>query len=392
MKILQIAPHLLPVPPTQGGAVEDGIYRVAKILSNDHDVTVISRPSKTVPKDKIQYLYIPFSFYEKPLLAYFYKYRNHLSARFRRLLKYPYAFKLNKILPHNQDIIHIRNLAVAIPFLHKISDSTRVILHLHNIILKQTGIKNMIYRQFINNYDLILCVSNFVRESTLAKYPFLSDKCRVLYNGVDREIFQPLGSIEDNITRQSYNLGQNKVILYSGRIIFQKGVLNLIRAFNIVKNEHQNVKLIIAGSREFKFSKDDLYIKQVKSEANCDVIFTGYIEHSELRKLYSIADIFVYPSIWQEPFGKAILEAMAAKTAIIASNRGGIPELIENNKDGILIDPTSIDDIAWQVCSLLSDESKLNALKNAAWQKSEAFSWEKITDQLVSVYSELLRT
>ncbi|MFC1887841.1 glycosyltransferase family 4 protein [Candidatus Cloacimonadota bacterium] len=389
MKILQIAPQILPVPPSLGGAVEDGIYQIASILAETDNVHVISRKGKIYGPANIKYLHLDFSLYERFLRDFFNSYRNQLAKLSRSCLKYTYSLKFKKIMDSDYNLIHVRNLAVAYPFIHKNKKNAKVILHLHNDIIKKYKLKRSFYRKLLNKYDLILYVSDYLRLRTLQFYPELNSRSLTLHNGVNLDLFRPLGIEINEQIRRKYGLTNERVILYAGRIIPEKGVLDIVAAFNEICTKTDKIKLFIAGSRAFKNSRDNNYVRSVKNSANSNVIFTGFIPHSELRNLYSIADIFIYPSVWDEPFGKAVLEAMAARTAVVASNSGGIPEIITEPDQGIIVPKNDPDSIVKAVNYLLSSKKILEQFKDSAYKRAQNFSWREVTKKLKIIYNDL---
>ena len=120
-------------------------------------------------------------------------------------------------------------------------------------------------------------------------------------------------------------------VIFTGRIIPEKGVLELLRSLNYLNDE--KIKLIVVGSAKFAENSATSYEKEVQKEVERlgnQVVFTGYIPNTELYRYYQIADIAVVPSIWDEPAGLVVIEAMAAGKVVITTGSGGIKEYIND--------------------------------------------------------------
>ena len=165
----------------------------------------------------------------------------------------------------------------------------------------------------------------------------------------------------------------NKIrIGYAGRIIPEKGVENLIQAYNRVKNK--NTELVIIGDGpQLNYLK-----KQYKG-----IKFTGALDHAKILAELSKIDIFVYPSMYPEGFPTAILEAGLAGCAIIATDRGGTRELISDQKLGIIVDE-NVEDLAKKLSKLVSDPKMVqNYQKNIQRKVKAEFTWGQVAKVVI---------
>lgn len=184
----------------------------------------------------------------------------------------------------------------------------------------------------------------------------------VFYNSVDEksyEIFKNKHYIKKN----------NKMIIsYAGRLIKEKGINELIEAFTILEKKYKNIELIIAGDGPLL---NELKEKQISK----NIKLVGKLNYEEVMSLYNDTDIFVYPSMYSEGLPTSILEAGIMKCAIIATDRGGTKEVINNEKYG-LIAKENTESIKQNIEILIKDQEKLKEMKNNIQKRIlEEFTW-----------------
>lgn len=171
---------------------------------------------------------------------------------------------------------------------------------------------------------------------------------------------------EDRVLKKKHE-GIN--FFYAGRLIKQKGVLNILISFSNLLSKYNNINLYIAG--------DGMELDNYKNEFVSDKIhFLGKLDYDELMKYYSICDVFLYPPLWPEGLPTSILEAGMMKCSVIGTNQGGICEIINDNVNGMIVS-NDIDDLEKAMEKLLLDrklrEKYANNLYNTVKDK---FSWE----------------
>jgi spore coat protein SA len=172
-----------------------------------------------------------------------------------------------------------------------------------------------------------------------------------------------------------------------------KGVHILIEAFNEIHRRMPDVRLIITGPSFFGGTAKTAYEQELVSLAelvNDAVIFTGFLPHEKLKYLYSAAYIVVFPSVWPEPFGLVMLEAMASGACLVASAVGGIPEVVENGINGVLVKPADAGALAHAVCNTLSEPELMRRMEITARQKIVAnHTWERLVGELETLFGSL---
>ncbi|MBM2820353.1 MAG: hypothetical protein HW405_113 [Candidatus Berkelbacteria bacterium] len=211
------------------------------------------------------------------------------------------------------------------------------------------------------------------------------NKMRIIPGGVDYESYSRLEPIK--IINKKYNLGGKRVVIFSGKLTYKKGVQYLIKAALKIKAE---IFIIGGGEEESKLKAlvDELKVKNVH--------FMGYFganDDKELKEFYRRADVLVFPSIWEEPLGLVALEAMASSTPVVASKKGGIPLAVKNNVNGFLVRARSAKAIAEKVNFLLKNEDIRKKMGEEARKiVEEKFNWTKIAQRFHEYYEHAFRT
>lgn len=199
----------------------------------------------------------------------------------------------------------------------------------------------------------------------------------VLYNSVDSNVY--------NKYKDTYYdmKPKNKIVIsYIGRIIKEKGILMLLEAFTELNKKYKNIILYIAG--------DGPLLKECQEKyKNSKIKFLGKIEYEDVMKLCAQTDIFVHPSMYPEGLPTSILEAGIMKTAIIATDRGGTIEVINNKKYGIIMEENK-ESLLKALSSLLNSTDKIEELKNNIHDRIiKEFTWEVTAKKLVKEMEKL---
>jgi glycosyltransferase involved in cell wall biosynthesis len=218
----------------------------------------------------------------------------------------------------------------------------------------------------INNQTKNMYMKNF--ERSISIIPF----------GVDTEVFKPARSIE----RQ-----EDCEILYAGSLYPLKGVHDLIRAIANVRKHGLKAYLTIVGEGQQKEALTAL-TRTLGIEKH--VKFEGFASYSKMPQYYQHSDIFCFPTLG-EPFGKAVIEAMACGKPVITTNVGGPSEIIQDKLDGILVPPSNPEAIAKQITRLIGNKDERRRLGERARETAvNRFSWSTIAEKYHQLYSELL--
>lgn len=176
----------------------------------------------------------------------------------------------------------------------------------------------------MKNIDHIISISNFIRDILLSNTDISDSSVTTIYNSIKNDQYPEI------------DMDVGKEILFVGSLKPQKGIIEGIRAFDIVSKTEDECSLIIAGDGWLRNQAEEEVKKLGLSEK---VEFKGHVEREKIIELYQRASVVVYPSIWPEPFGRISIEAMASKTPIVGSQNGAIPEVLDNWPASQIIDP-----------------------------------------------------
>ncbi|WP_394754518.1 glycosyltransferase family 4 protein [Crenothrix sp.] len=388
-----VVPELLPVPPVQGGAVEHWVDEASiRLVAKNRKLAVISRPAGIAGHNDIEYIGIPWT----PIERFFHRLKEQVTWKnpLRYIAKiqnvYSYGQRVAAIV-RNFDVVYLHNEPNILLFLQK-RTGQKIVLHMHNDHLS-TYLFRPFYRRALAKADTVLCVSDYIRRQAVTHFPEYAARFQVLFNSTDPQVFKPYGEEALRQLNGVVHLDSNKrYLLYVGRLTPVKGVHILIEAFRSIHQQMPDVQLIITGSSFFGGAAKTAYEQELVTLAepvNEAIIFTGFLPHEKLKYLYSAVDLIVLPSTWQDPCPLVVLEAMASGTCLISSAVGGIPEILETGKNGILVEPGDVSALANAVFSTLNAPEMMTKMENTARQKIIAgYTWERLVSELEPILSD----
>lgn len=231
----------------------------------------------------------------------------------------------------------------------------------------------------------VIVNSNYMKNEIQRLFGLPFNKINVIPNGINLSNFT--GIERDYDFRRQYAMDNEKIILYVGRLVYEKGIQNLIAAMPKILSNYNDAKLIIAGRGGM--------IEELKSEAaslglNNKIYFTGYLDSKQVQKMYKCADVAVFPSTY-EPFGIVALEAMLAGVPTVVSDVGGLDEIVTHGVDGMKSYAGNPNSIADSVTALLYDHQLASNVSKKARQKvKEQFNWEKIAQDTHFTYEKAI--
>jgi glycosyltransferase involved in cell wall biosynthesis len=204
--------------------------------------------------------------------------------------------------------------------------------------------------------DRIVAVSHAVRDVLMAS-GISPGKIDVIHNAINLERFDPSTVNRDEV-REELRIKRNDIVIgTSGRLCREKGGLELIHAVHSLIKNNSSVKLLFVGEGPYRVELE----KEAKAlSMNGNIIFTGF--RNDMKRMYAAMDIFVLPSTCKEAFGIAIIEAMAMIKPVIATAVGGIPEIITNGTNGILIPAGKHSVMAEAIDRLINDAEFSNRI------------------------------
>lgn len=233
--------------------------------------------------------------------------------------------------------------------------------------------------------NLIISDSESTKMDIIDLFNIPSEKIRVIYPAIS-EIFK---KIEDlnllKSVKAKYSL-PDRYILFVGTLEPRKNLALLLKAFaELKKTQSIGHKLVIVGRKGWLYS--DIFDIIRKEQLLEEIILTGYVEEIDLPAIYSMAEVLVYPSIY-EGFGLPPLEAMACGCPVIASNTSSLPEVVGDA--GILINPYDVEALKQAILSVIRDDALRNLLRDRGLERAKMFSWEKTAKEVLKCFYEII--
>ncbi|WP_078430422.1 glycosyltransferase family 4 protein [Alkalihalobacterium alkalinitrilicum] len=379
MKVLMICTEKLPVPPIRGGAIQTYIEGVSSSLSKQYELTILGKDDPDLPNEEkirnISYVRIPgglFEIYERGVIEY--------------------------LKENTFDIIHIFNRPRLVKSVRAVAPMSRLVLSMHNDMFKPEKIDQEEATIAIEQLDKIITVSDYIGQTIAEPFPQAKPKLKTIYSGVDIDRFAHPHSEQArkmrNKIRQEHNLQNKKVILFTGRLSANKGADILVKAMPKLAKKHPDAALVIVGSKWFSQNDVTDYVAYVRALADrlpIPVITTGFVSPDEIQNWFAAADIFVCPSQWQEPLARVHYEAMASGRPIVTTARGGNPEVIVENENGIVIkNPEDPQEFADRLSYLLSSPTLAKKMGEYGRSLAESkYTWKRVADDILSVWNEI---
>ena len=382
MNIAIITGHF---PPSKGGGIAEWAFGVARELPRlGHKTSVYV----THRKNRDLSIHNDEEFICKPMYG-----RNwHEFHRFYA------AYYMWKILRKDPDTIFIATtwgMAKPFKFLKKYFPKSKMIVVAHGLEITRLNSKRELraIRSVVDSCDLILSVSRFTRDEIINRLSDINTThVKFLPNGVDVERFYPCEV--DDLFYKKYSLHQDSdLILTLARIIKRKAHDDVIKALPDIINDFPKAHYVIAGPHRKKDSYLEslkILVKELSLENN--VTFIDFIPDEDLKKIYSASKVYIMPSKTlhnegdSEGFGITFLEANACGCPAIGSYDGGIPDAVENEVNGLLVQSGSSNEIAKAIKKMFSDEDyRLSLAKKGIARVEEFFTWKKLSAQMIDM-------
>jgi glycosyltransferase involved in cell wall biosynthesis len=298
-------------------------------------------------------------------------------------------------------------------------------LHIHAEWFSQCNLE-LIERR-LRSLDLLFTVSDYVTRKTQRDIPALAERCETMYNGIDTQEFNREKDYEPGGRRAQ------KRLLYIGGVWPHKGLHILLDAFEIVAARYPQIRLDIIGPQGgpypleecfdlsdqtllptvapffakrpitvvksklgFGASDRDAYLRLLKAKLTEDLVgkvtFHGTLPRPELIDHYYSADVFVFPSIWNEGYGAPPVEAMAAGTPVVATRSGAVVETVRDQETGFLVDKNDSHGLGEAILKLLENDALRERMGRAARKRViEHFDWNRIVPAMHDRYQSLCR-
>ncbi len=238
---------------------------------------------------------------------------------------------------------------------------------------------------------VVICNSQHTCHQFICATGF-KKRVEVVYNGIDVNLFKP-DRMKRSATRKNYGFTDNDFVMgMAGSIIEEKGQFQLLKSIHSILIENRNYKVLIAGNN--KIGPESDYYERIKAfiannKLEDQVLLLDFVE--DMPSFYNALDVFLLPS-FKEPFGRVLIEAMATKIPIVASNVDGVPEVVGHGKTGYLVD--SKDGEGWRqhIKRLVDNEGLRKELGEVGRQRViDNFTLDHVTSRIVSIYNSLIK-
>ncbi|MEH7492516.1 glycosyltransferase family 4 protein [Neobacillus niacini] len=380
LKIAMISPGTFPISGGKSSSIEMLMKKLAFLFQKEADVFLFGKRFRKQPE-----------FETKGSITY---YRYHSTKNQTYI-----AQSIEQLQVVKPDIIHIENRPRFAKAVRLAMPNTKIVLALQSTLFMS--------RPLIGKAELVTCLkaadaivvnSHFLKNHMIKETLCSASKITVNHLGVETEQFQPKWQQEQKekaeLLRIKWGVTDRRILLYAGRLIKIKGVHHILEAMPELIKVDPSIILFIAGTSLSPNSENlayEAHLRDLAEKVKGHVIFASFITHNEIHTWYQMADLLLVPSA-AEPFGLVNVEAMAVGTPVIGTNSGGIPEIIQHGKTGILIDPERVvEELTFQIPKLLSNPKKRMRMGvDCALHVRANFTWEHSAKRQLALYRELL--
>lgn len=256
-------------------------------------------------------------------------------------------------------------------------------------------------RDQLAHADGVIGCSDYVTHRMEEQVPSIQNRAFTVYNGFDPELFNP----QPAVARSNWQL------FYLGRVTPEKGVHVLVDAFRLLAPRYESLELVVAGPHWFSESSlipgtDPIHMQEIQAlprdysrelvrragEYASRLHVVGQISEEEMIRLYRSCAVFVQPALWEEGFGIPVVEAMACGAPVVVSRRGGMPELIDLNNTGKVVESGDSKALGEVLAELLCSPQLREAIgRNAAETARQKFSWTRSAESFAAVLDRYAR-
>ena len=387
MKILMLTWEY---PPRIVGGIARVVNDLSKRLIKDgHDVTVVTYREGNAPyfeDDKGVKVYRVDNFMINP--------NNFIDWIMQ--MNFNMIAKANEIIAKEEpfEVIHSHDWVVA--YAAKTLKNSYDIPIVSTIHATESGRNSGIHdetQRYINDTEWMLTYestevivnSNYMKRELQSLFGLPFEKINVIPNGININMFN--GVEKDYDFRRKYALDNEKIILFMGRLVYEKGVQHLISAMPKILAGYHDAKLVIAGKGGML---DELRAQVNSLGISNKVYFTGYMDSKQVCKMYKCADVSVFPSTY-EPFGIVALEAMLSGAPVVVSDIGGLNEIVEHGVDGMKSYAGNPNSLADSILALLYNPQLADSVvKKAKAKVKNEYNWAKIAQDTHFTYQKAI--
>jgi len=223
--------------------------------------------------------------------------------------------------------------------------------------------------------DQVIAVSHYTKENIIRLYGLPPEKITVVHNAVSRS--------ESEVRSEAKKRDGRKIVLFLGRITFQKGPDYFVEAASLVLQSMSGVEFVMAGAGDMM---NQMIEKVAELAMGAHFHFTGFLQGREVEQIYAMSDLYVMPSV-SEPFGISPLEAMLYDVPVIISKQSGVGEILHH---ALKVDFWNVRDLADKMIALLRHPSLVDEMSAGACEELKNIKWEQAAEKIVAVYKQVL--
>lgn len=382
-----VCPSILPVPATKGGAVENLLENFIRYNSRigKIDLDLISIFEQESNEILSRYQNVKGNLIKNST----FQIRVNTILKNCLLKKIPVTYYkkiINQIIKlGNQSVLVEGGLACAIEIKRRLPDY-KIYYHSHGLEFDHLSSSDL---KIVNNFDGIFFVSNFCLNRAVNKQ-VNKTICHFLMNRIDLEQFDRIITEEEKREfLKAYNIDENrKNIVYKGRLVREKGIIELIEAFNKLTNK--DCSLLICGGRNFdkKYFFASKLEKEMKREINknSQIKHLGYIPYKDIPILNSLTSLSVLPSRWDDPAPLVLIESIVSKIPTLASNRGGMTEYAKDAGVELIDENCFIDSMREKIDYILSNDEQMEKMKIQSSEQINKYNFEDYYNELCNYF------
>ena len=289
------------------------------------------------------------------------------------------------------DLIHINTSAVLEGCYLKRKTKLPIIYHIHEILTSPRVLIDFIFKRIAKHSDMVVCVSNAVKDNVKRITNIKDDNITVIYNGVDNDKFNSNNEIE--YLRNEFNISKDDLVVgMIGRVNAWKGQKDFIQAMNVVfeRNKNKRIKALIVGG---VFEGQEWRMEELKKLINQSKFKNQFIIsdfRNDSANVHNLIDIFVLPSTNPDPLPTVVLESMASGKPVIGYRHGGICEMVKENYNGLLCEPLNVNELANAIDSVVVNDKMKNEFGlNASRRQKEMFSLDSYIRNFSDLYKNV---
>ncbi|OFW75085.1 MAG: hypothetical protein A2201_13180 [Alicyclobacillus sp. RIFOXYA1_FULL_53_8] len=363
-RVVIVAPEDLPVPAHRGGSVQIYVSGLMRALQNypNHQLTLLS----------------PGHRYRKTFAIV------HVNGA-KRVYQQSVLRQLQRLSP---DVIQVENRPELIPSIKQSFPSAKLILNLHsNTFLARRYLSPAQALAALQAADAVVVNSRYLKSWIIRRFGLTANSWQpvIVYPGI--ELSQFLRPHPKTVARPA-SAAKPLRVLFVGRVIRQKGALVLIDAIQSLVRQHVPVKLTLVGrTPPWEHSYGVEIRRHIKNQPF--IHWVGFVKPQRLPSYYWNSDVFVCPSQWREAFGLVNVEAMAAGLPVIASDLGGIKEVVDSSSGVLVKNYRDAQAFASVIRQLAEDPARRQSLQAGAERRARHFNWEVAARQFAKLYDTL---